>query len=265
MDIERLKESAEVQETGVCVMSPHITLVVPAFNEAALIESTLAELCSYLDEEFAGRAWEMLVVDDGSSDDTAIRVEEFAGSRAGELRIVRHAVNSGLGAALKTGFAHARGECIVTLDADLSYSPDHIGRLYHAFNSNAADIVVASPYMRGGSVANVPRWRLAASRIVNHLLARSSSSRVATSTGMVRAYRAAFVKELDIQANGMEFNADSLRLAEKRGARVVEIPARLEWRRSDSARRSAFNPVRYGLALLRSTINFPRRRTNPSA
>ena len=130
-------------------MRPLVSLVVPAFNEAALIQSNLTKLCRYMESLESLYRWEIVVVNDGSLDNTGELVEAFA-RRQSNVRVYHHITNFGLGQAFKFAFRHCRGEYILTLDADLSYSPNHIQRLLAKVTETRAKIVVASPYMEGG-------------------------------------------------------------------------------------------------------------------
>jgi glycosyltransferase involved in cell wall biosynthesis len=205
-----------------------LSVLIPAYNEAAIIERCLVRVSEYLAAGSDAREWELVVVNDGSSDGTGAIIDAFA-ARDPRVHVLHHGANLGLGAALKTGFEVCRGEVIVTLDADLTYSVDHIDRLVDAYVATAATIVIASPYMSGGEVTAVPRSRLLTSRVANRLLAAASNARLSTYTGMVRAYDARFVRGLTIRANGMEVNAEILRQAQILRARIVEIPAHLDW------------------------------------
>ena len=107
---------------------PFVSVLVPGYNEEAVIEDNLQVLCDHMRELEDRYRWELVFVDDGSTDRTAMLADRFALSHP-NVRVFHHPVNFGLGQALKYGFSHCRGDYIVTLDIDLSYSPDHIERL----------------------------------------------------------------------------------------------------------------------------------------
>ena len=205
-----------------------MSVLIPAYNEAAIIERTLSTVRDHVSTRSDAYSWEMLVVDDGSTDGTGDLAEAFA---AGDerIRVLRHRTNFGLGQALRYGFAQAKGDVVVTLDADLTYSVDHIDRLLDAFEETGAKIVVASPYAHGGVTTRVPFRRLLPSRVANVLLAAASNAHISTYTGMVRAYDTRFLRSLNVRAMGMDVNAEILRQAQILRARIVEIPAHLDW------------------------------------
>jgi hypothetical protein len=205
-----------------------VSVLIPAYNEAAIIERTLSTVRDHLSARSDSYTWEILVVDDGSTDGTGALADAFA---AGDerVRVLHHRTNFGLGQALRYGFAQARGDVVVTLDADLTYSVDHIDRLLDAFNETGAKIVVASPYAHGGATTRVPFRRLLPSRVANVLLAAASNAHISTYTGMVRAYDTRLLRSLNVRAMGMDVNSEILRQAQILRARIVEIPAHLDW------------------------------------
>jgi len=205
-----------------------VSIIVPAYNEGIGLAANLKAIDAYL-EPFRDRYdFELILVDDGSTDDTALAAERFAHGR-GDAVLLRHDRNLGLGAALRTGFTRASGDYLITLDSDLSYGPQYAIRMLEAMEQQGADIVLASAYMPGGSVANVPWIRRMLSREANRFLSLATNARLHTLTCMVRAYRASAIRPLAATSNGMEANPEILFAALRRGARVVEIPARLEW------------------------------------
>ena len=212
---------------------PQLTIVVPAFNEAAILERNLKELFAYL-ERTSSYSFEVVLVNDGSTDKTASLAQAFAATQPG-LRVFHHFANRGLGAALRTGFAHARGGIIVVLDLDLSYAPGHIAALVRGLTESGAAIAVASPYVRGGSVRNVPWLRRWMSAWANRFLSIATGGAVATLTGMVRAYDARALRGLRVNTDGMEVNHELIFAALRQGLRIVEIPAQLHWRDAAAA------------------------------
>jgi dolichol-phosphate mannosyltransferase len=227
--------------------TPAVTVVVPAFDEAALLAANLAELHRTL--VAAPWPFEIVVVDDGSTDATAAIAASAARDHT-DIRVVTHDHNRGLGAALRTGIRAALAPVVVTLDADLTYGPEHVDALVAACGDDVA-IVVASPYGPGGRVSGVPAHRLVLSKVANRLLTRKLG--LATSTSMVRAYRRASVLPV---VEGLA-DADVLLgvLAEVRdaGGRIVEIPAHLDWTRApDRVSKQRFGPAL--LAVLRAAL-----------
>ncbi len=138
-----------------------LTLVLPAFNESAAIVPLVRRAATAL----AGMRpdWAIIVVDDGSADDTAARVETLAGEMP-QLRLVRHGVNRGLGPALVTGLQAAlergseAGHLVVFMDADMTHPPETIAAMITAAEAGA-DLVIASRFQPGSAQVGVPPLR----------------------------------------------------------------------------------------------------------
>lgn len=231
-------------------LSPKLSVVIPAYNESAILAETLQRVTSTIDRDFPGVPVEILVVDDGSRDDTRTIALAFRDLR---LRVLAHETNLGFGEALKSAFREARGDYIILLDADLSYEPSHISRLYAAAIEKQADIVIASPFMKGGQTSGVPTDRLVLSRAANIGLWLASLGKFRTATGMVRAYRREFICSLELRSRGMEINLEILLSAIRTNALVHEIPAELRW---DVQRISSMRVSRHISQVLKYTIYF---------
>jgi glycosyltransferase involved in cell wall biosynthesis len=117
---------------------PSVSLVIPMFNEEENIDHALTCAVTALDRH-AGD-WEVLVVDDASTDRSAGIVRERAESEP-RIRLLRHDVNRKLGATIRTGFAAAGKDLVLYMDADLPFDPDAIGRAISALRVTRADVV----------------------------------------------------------------------------------------------------------------------------
>ena len=204
-----------------------LSVVIAAFNEEAVIVENLACVVAEL-ETRPDVIWEIVCVDDGSTDRTGDLLDQAAEADP-RIRIVHHRRNFGQGRALRTAFDIGRGEIFVTLDADLSYTADHVYRLKDAVDEQQADIVLASAYMKHGKVRNVPFYRYFLSRVGNLYIAKMSGYPISTSTCVVRAYRREVLDTLVLTYDGMEMQIEVLNKAFIMRFRVCEIPARLEW------------------------------------
>lgn len=211
-----------------------LSIVTPMFNEQENVERT-ASLISEAMKNFNG-GWELIMVNDGSTDSTleaAKKLEE----KMPQLRVLSYQVNRGRGKALRTGFAAARGDIVVSTDFDLSYSPDHILRIYNEFqNSPDTDVVLGSAYMPGGTVQSVPFVRHAASRLGNMVLSFAMGRGLHTITCILRGYRRSVLETLDLESDGKEIHLEILSKVLAIGFRVKEIPADLRGRISGKSK-----------------------------
>lgn len=210
------------------VTPPTLTVAIPVFNEADIIFDTLSELKRTLGDAGEIGSFEILVVDDGSLDDTAGVVEQFEDYQ-GVVRLVRHLSNRGRGAAVRTAMENFQGEVLVVVDSDLSYSAGTVIDLALPILSGDADLTLASPYAPGGRVENVPLLRAIISRMGNFVLRDTFRVRRPTSTAIVRGYSRDLVESLSLLGFGKELNLEVLYKAELLGYRIADVPAVLAW------------------------------------
>lgn len=237
---------------------PFVSIIIPAYNEEALLATNLAKLHGYLVSPERNFDWELLVIDDGSSDNTGSIADEFARVNS-NVRVLHHPSNFGLGQALKFGFANTSGDFVITMDVDLSYDAAHIDELLAKIRQSNAKIVLASPYMRGGSIKNVPRLRRILSVLGNRFLRFFVKGHFSTLTSLVRVYDGPFIRSLDLRSMGMDVMPETLYKAMVLQARIDEMPARLDWGPQlelGSARSSSMRLVRHVFSTILSGFVF---------
>ncbi|HEY8313558.1 MAG TPA: glycosyltransferase family 2 protein [Candidatus Baltobacteraceae bacterium] len=217
-----------------------VTIVIPAYNEGVELAANLVTIADHLHGFACSYAFDFVVVDDGSTDESYDLACRFARFRK-NVTVLHFERNRGLGAALRAGFEHARGEYVVAVDADLSYRVGVIIELLDAIEAENADIAMASAYMPGGTVANVPWTRKILSREANRFLSLATNGRYSTLTCMVRAYRRSFLTRLHSGADGMEVSPELVFAALRAGGKVIEVPAALEWSFERAAGTSRLN------------------------
>jgi glycosyltransferase involved in cell wall biosynthesis len=244
---------------------PSVSVVIPAYNEAAILEKNLGILCDYMKGLENQYDWEMVIVNDGSTDETGDIADAFAKTR-NNVTVLHHMFNFRLGQALRYAFNNCRGDIVVVMDSDLSYSPDHIGKMLAKMKESRAKIVIASPYAKGGKVSNVPWLRKIMSVWANRFIAFFARDRyldrLTTITGMVRAYDRVFLSRVNLKAMDMDINPEIIYKAMILRARIVEIPAHLDWgveqvpKIGGKARKSGMRILRSILASLISGFIF---------
>ena len=106
-------------------LKPMVSVVVPGYNEEAIVVKHLEIICDYMKTLEDRYRWELVFVNDGSVDNTGRLADEFAETRR-NVKVLHHHTNFKLGQALRYAFKNCVGDFIVTMDLDLSYSPDHI-------------------------------------------------------------------------------------------------------------------------------------------
>lgn len=207
---------------------PFVTIVLPCYNEEAILKTNINVIISYLESKSEKYKWEILIINDGSKDNTGKIADELAAC-INDISVIHHPTNLNLGNALKTGFKNAKGDIVVVMDIDLSYSVDHIEQMVDKLVETSADIIIASPYMKGGQVTDVPFTRKIMSRWVNRFMRIAAQDKYYTYTGMVRAYKKEFINTINLKTKDYEINPEILYKAMILRGRIVEIPAHLDW------------------------------------
>jgi glycosyltransferase involved in cell wall biosynthesis len=210
-------------------LKPLVSLVVPAYNEAPIVEKNLSALCQYMESVEDNYRWELIVVNDGSTDETGKLAEAFAKTRD-NIQVLHHPRNFGLGRALRSAFPSCSGDYIVTVDLDLSYAPAYVEQLVEKMRESKAKVVAASPYMKGGKISNVPSLRRILSVWANRFLSIAAKGNLSTLTGMVRAYDRKFLSTLSWRSMGMEINPEIIYKTMLLSGAIEEIPAHLDWK-----------------------------------
>jgi glycosyltransferase involved in cell wall biosynthesis len=207
---------------------PLLSVIVPVFNEQALLDEHLRQIIEYLTSLEREFRWEIVIVNDGSRDDSTRIVNEFAGARDNVFAL-HHPKNFGLGQAMKFGFNNTHGDYVVTMDIDLSYDVEHIGELARIIRDENAKIVLASPYMKGGTIRNVPWLRKVLSIYGNRFLSFFAKGHFSTLTSMMRAYDGNFIRSVNLRSMGMDIMPETVHKSMILNGLIIEIPGRLDW------------------------------------
>jgi len=197
---------------------PKISVVIPFYNEEANVAPVLSELLAVLDDLQARRGWdfEVLCVDDGSSDGTLAEILAFVRRRP-EVRALQFGVNYGQTAALSAGFHQARGEWVVTMDGDGQNDPRDIPRLLDMMEQSDYDVI------SGWRKDRKDPWltRRLPSRVANALISRITGVRLRDYGCTLKAYRRELLQDLHLYGEMHRFIPA---LARWLGARIAEVP-----------------------------------------
>jgi len=205
----------------------YCTVVSPMYNEEANIASTVEAIEKVM--AGIGKPWELILVNDGSIDNT----EEAANRICREkpyARLLSYKPNRGRGRALRTGFAEAKGVHIITIESDLSWDASLMSEMLGVLDNGETDIVLASPYTKGGRTEGVSAGRLMVSRVGNLILSMVIPGGFKMTTQMFRAYRREVIDSLELESDGKEIHLEILSKALALGFRAKEIPAVLRSR-----------------------------------
>jgi glycosyltransferase involved in cell wall biosynthesis len=139
-----------------------LSIVVPCFNEAATLETLVGRV---LAADIGDLAREILIVDDGSKDDSVAIARRLA-EKNPEIRSIVHTHNQGKGAALRTGFAEARGDIVLVQDADLEYNPAEYHRLLKPILDGRADVVFGSRFRSSDEMRILYFWHSIGNKVL---------------------------------------------------------------------------------------------------
>jgi glycosyltransferase involved in cell wall biosynthesis len=206
-----------------------ISVVVPAYNEAAHIVETLREVVRALEAE--GATFEVIVVDDGSPDRTYREALKFV-SPPGRVRVVYYDDNLGKGNALTCGTWFARGDYIVFLDADLDLHPSQLPVLFAIMKRTGADVVIGSKRHRD-SVVEYPFIRRAYSVVYYSLVRLMFGLPIEDSQTGLKVFRAEVLQRVlpRILVKRFAFDIEVLANAHRLGYRIESGPVRIQFRR----------------------------------
>jgi polysaccharide deacetylase family protein (PEP-CTERM system associated) len=205
-----------------------VTVVIPCYNEEhtlSYLANTLHELTRVLESDYRVQ---FIFVNDGSQDRTRELLDRLFGGRA-DCRIIHSSQNQGVMAAILKGVRLARSEIVCSIDCDCSYDPRQLQHMIPLLEEGV-QLVTASPYHPGGSVRNVPRWRLSLSRTASAMYRLLTRQKISTYTSCFRVYRRSAILDLHVVEGGFLGIAEIVGKVDLRGGRIVEYPTTLEAR-----------------------------------
>jgi len=212
---------------------PFISVVIPAFNEEQNIGFVLTNVHKILKE--TSLPYEIIVVNDGSTDRTAEIVKEH------NAFLVNHGRNSGKGNALKTGFVMAKGKIVVMMDADGSHRPEDIPLLIDPLlNGSEVDVVIGSRFNDEVSRNSTTRLHLIGNKLINTVIFFLTGKYVSDSQTGFRAFRREVLKRLALWSTKFEIESELTVKMLKDGVRVREVPIRCMKRLRGNSKVSSF-------------------------
>ncbi|MBL7712159.1 MAG: glycosyltransferase family 2 protein [Chitinophagaceae bacterium] len=201
-----------------------LSIIIPAYNEAGRIVPTLRAFHEWLT---AGRySFEIIVVDDGSGDDTVFVLEELKHNGMPELSVVRVPINKGKGHAVRTGMLAARGAFRLFSDADGSTPVQELDKMLPCLQDGSADIVIGSRYTAGALVTKAqPAIRVLWSRLCNRIVQRVLLPGIADPHCGFKAFTAAAAAAVfsSCRVEGWSFDLELLAIARSQDLRIKEV------------------------------------------
>lgn len=197
-----------------------ISVVIPLFNEENSIKSLLARFPNHY-------RFEIIIVNDGSTDNSMQKIKEVKNL---DVKVIQHERNLGYGASIKSGFDHAKGDIIITMDSDGQHDPKEIPNLIEPLIANKADLIVGSRYL-GKCKYKIPLHTRAGEFFIKMSLWFLYNQKVYNNQNGFRAFKK---ESLDIfrnlKSNGMGITTELLFESAYNGLKIIEIPITLSSR-----------------------------------
>jgi dolichyl-phosphate beta-glucosyltransferase len=232
---------------------PALSLVVPVYNEEAVLERSLPALCAFAAS--LGLSFEVLCVNDGSSDRSAALLSALA-ARDARIRVETHTINRGKGAAVRTGMLAARGERVLFLDADLSTPLEQAPVLLSALDTH--DVALGNRREQGATITRRQPWiRQTLGRGFTLLTRTLLAPGVTDFTCGFKAFRRDAAQRIFSRStlNGWAFDAELVVIAQAQRLSIAQVPVR--WKHEDDSKVRVVSAV---LASLRDlALIFARR------
>lgn len=208
-----------------------VTIVIPVYNERKTLSEILERV---LAAETCGLKRDLIIVDDGSTDGTRDWLSKYSHP---DTRVIMQEKNAGKGAALRAGFAAARGELVLIQDADLEYDPSDYVLLIEPFLTHGADVVFGSRF-RGSKYRRVLHYRHAlGNRIISHICNLFTNHYFTDVMTCYKIFRRDLLDRFPLHENGFAFEAEfAVKIAQCR-VRLYEVGIRYDARTYDEGKK----------------------------
>ncbi len=216
--------------------TPEISIIVPAYNENALITNTLDGLQSFMKNRTED--YEIVVVDDGSQDTTVSLIRDWQKSNAVELKLLINEKNMGKGFSVRRGVMESRGKYVIFIDADLPYELGAIDGFVNALRSGC-DLAVGSRVLPESKVRGVPKLRYIAGQVFSWLERSVLSTKVADTQCGFKAFTSSAAKEIfrRLTINGFGFDVELFFVARKLKYHIQPVAVQMIDRHKNRASR----------------------------
>ena len=196
-------------------MTYHLAALVPVYNNPMTIERTLSALLARLEQ--------VIVVDDGSDDETPAIIARVAQQHPGRIDVVTLASNQGKGAAVRTGFNKATGDIFLIQDADLEYDPRDYPALVQPIVEGKAAVVYGSRF-RGGPTKTMFFWHMVGNKLLTLITNIVYNTILSDMETCYKVFRADVIRDMPLRSRGFEFEPEITSKVLKRGHRIYEVP-----------------------------------------
>jgi glycosyltransferase involved in cell wall biosynthesis len=202
--------------------APTLSVIIPVFNEAPTVERLLARVAAVPVDK------EIVLVDDCSTDGTRPVLDRLSAEKG--YRVLKHEVNQGKGAALRTGFAAARGRFVIVQDADLEYDPEEYPRLLVPLLDGRADVVYGSRFAGGESHRVLHFWHYTMNRLLTFVSNAFSNLYLTDMETCYKVFRRDILSRIRVEENRFGFEPEITAKVAALKCRVYEVSISYEGR-----------------------------------
>lgn len=197
-------------------MALKLSVIIPVYDEVQFVRDAVKQVVE------VGRADEIIIVDDGSTDGTRDLYDEIKGY-SDVIQVHYHEKNMGKGAAVITGFGLATGDVYLIQDADLEYDPNDYAALLDPIEKGRVDVVYGSR-LRGGPTKTMFFWHMVGNKFLTLITNILYNAILTDMETCYKVFRAEVVDGLTLKSRGFEFEPEITSKVLKRGYRIFEIP-----------------------------------------
>lgn len=193
----------------------NLSVLIPVYNEKNTIQEIISRVLK------TGRVYEIVIVDDGSTDGTRELLAGYQGQP--NIKVVLHEKNSGKGAALRTAIQSATGDVMLIQDADLEYNPSEYPILLKPIEEDMADVVYGSRFL-GAPHRAILFWNMIANKLLTTMTNILYNTILSDMETGYKVFRREVVQDMKLRANRFDFEPEFTAKILKKGVRVFDVP-----------------------------------------
>jgi glycosyltransferase involved in cell wall biosynthesis len=193
-----------------------LSVIIPVFNELTTIRQIVQRVAD------VPVAKEIIIVDDCSTDGTAAVIDEIVRERPGVIAI-RHAMNQGKGAAIRTGIRHVSGDLVIIQDADLEYDPVEYPKLIKPILEGKADVVFGSRFVGGDEHRVLYFWHSVGNRFLTLMSNMFTNLNLTDMETCYKVFRADLIKGIHLEQDRFGFEPEVTAKLARTGCRIYEV------------------------------------------